>query len=77
MTIYEKIKNLIEKATSKNAKLILMLIYGIIMLVSIQFKINLITFILIFAVVPIAIYFYVIKIFPKDKTKWKYYWPYF
>lgn len=69
MTIYEKIKNLIEKATSKNAKLILMLIYGIIMLVSIQFKINLITFILIFAVVPIAIYFYVIKIFPKDKTK--------
>jgi hypothetical protein len=49
----------------KKHKMILMLVYALIMFVSIQSQINLVTFILLFAVIPIGIYFYVKKIFPK------------
>lgn len=67
MNLYENLKNLLDKNFEKKTKIILMIIYAIIMFIAIQSQMNLIIFILLFAVVPIAIYFYVKSIFPK---KW-------
>ena len=56
----EKLNNL-----DKRSRIIVLLVYASIMFISIQSQIGLINFILLFAVLPIGIYFYVKKIFPK------------
>ncbi len=56
----EKLNNL-----DKRSRIIVLLVYAAIMFISIQSQIGLINFILLFAVLPIGIYFYVKKIFPK------------
>ena len=66
MNLYEKIKSLLDKNFQKKTKIILMIAYAIIMFLAIQSEINTIFFILLFAVVPIGIYFYVKSIFPKS-----------
>ncbi|MCD4757847.1 MAG: hypothetical protein K8R39_06210 [Arcobacteraceae bacterium] len=48
-------------------KIILLLLYAIIMLISITFQIDTIYFLLLFAVAPIVIYLFVKKIFPKEE----------
>lgn len=67
MNLYEKLKNLLDKDFEKKTKIILMIVYGIIMFIAIQSQMNTIIFILLFAITPIAIYFYVKNIFPKNK----------
>lgn len=59
--IFEKLKNLDRKS-----RIIIMIIYAVLMFISIQLKIGLLIFILLFAVLPISIYLYVKKIFPRD-----------
>lgn len=65
MNLYEKIKSTFDKDLSKNAKTIFLIIYAVVMFLAIQSQINMMSFILLFAITPIAIYFYVKKIFPK------------
>ena len=67
LDLYEKLKNLSDKNFEKKTKIILMIVYAIIMFTAIQSKMNIVVFIILFAVVPIAIYFYIRKIFPKEK----------
>jgi len=50
----------------KRARIIIMIIYALIMFISIQIKIGIITFIILFAILPIVIYLYVKSIFPKN-----------
>lgn len=65
MSINKYINKLSNIKLEKNHRIILMLIYAIIMFISIQTQMGLITFILLFVVAPISIYFYVKKLFPK------------
>lgn len=51
----------------KRARIALMFLYALIMFISIQSQMNTITFILLFAIVPLGIYIYVKKIFPEKK----------
>lgn len=67
MDLYKKLKELSNKNFEKRTKVILMIVYAIIMFLAIQSQMNIIIFTLLFAVVPIAIYFYVKSIFPKNK----------
>lgn len=53
----------------KRTRIIIMIVYAVIMLTAIQTKISMITFIILFAVLPIVIYFYVKTIFPKNINK--------
>ena len=48
-------------------RIILLLLYAIIMVVSIRFQIDTIYFLVLFVVAPIVIYLFVKKIFPKEK----------
>ena len=50
----------------KRARIVIMIIYALIMFISIQIKIGIITFIILFAILPIVIYLYVKSIFPKN-----------
>jgi len=61
----------IEKLTKlgKRTRIVLMIVYAVIMFTAIQTKISMITFIILFAVLPIIIYFYVKTIFPKMLLK--------
>ncbi len=65
MNINEAIKELSSKNINKKVRIILLIAYALIMFLTIQIKINTIVFILLFAVAPISIYFYVKAIFPK------------
>ena len=65
MNISETIKELSAKNINKRIRIILLIIYAIIMFLTIQVKINTIVFILLFAVAPISVYFYVKTIFSK------------
>ena len=65
LNLNESIKELLSKKINKKIKIILLIIYALIMFFTIQIKINTIVFILLFAVAPISIYFYVKTIFPK------------
>jgi len=65
LSINKYINKLSNIKLEKNHRIILMLIYAIIMFISIQTQMGLITFILLFVVAPISIYFYVKKLFPK------------
>lgn len=49
----------------KKHRIILMIIYALVMFISIQSQMGLISFILLFVVAPISIYIYVKKLFPK------------
>ncbi|XOB61256.1 hypothetical protein ACMC56_11640 [Campylobacterota bacterium DY0563] len=49
----------------KKHRIILMIIYAVIMFISIQSQMDLISFVLLFAVAPIAIFIYVKKLFLK------------
>ncbi|WP_320034521.1 hypothetical protein [Halarcobacter sp.] len=49
----------------KKHRIILMIIYAVIMFISIQAQMGLISFIILFAVLPIVIFIYVKKLFPK------------
>ena len=53
----------------KRTRIIIMIVYAVIMFTAIQTKISMITFIILFAVLPIVIYFYVKTIFPKNINK--------
>jgi uncharacterized membrane protein len=66
LSLYEKLKNLFDKNLEKKTKMILMIVYAVMMFSAIQSQINTIMFILLFAVLPIGIYFYVKSIFPKN-----------
>lgn len=66
MDINEYIKKLSSINFEKRTKTILLIIYAAIMFIAIQNEINTITFIILFAIVPIAIYYYVKSIFPKS-----------
>ena len=50
----------------KRTRVIIMFIYAVVMFIVIQTKISIITFFILFAVVPTIIYFYIKTIFPKD-----------
>ena len=50
----------------KKTRIIIMIVYAVIMFTAIQTKISMITFIILFAVLPVVIYFYVKTIFPKS-----------
>ena len=50
----------------KRTRIVILIIYAVIMFSAIQIKISMITFIVLFAVLPIVIYFYVKTIFPKN-----------
>jgi len=52
----------------KKTRIIILIIYAVIMLSSIQIKISIVTFIILFAVFPGLIYFYVKTIFPKNHS---------
>lgn len=65
LNLSESIKELFSKKNNKKIKIILLVIYALIMFFTIQIQINTIGFILLFAVAPISIYFYVKTIFPK------------
>ena len=50
----------------KNSRIILLVIYGAVMLTAIASSIDTLTFVILFAVVPVFIYIFVKKIFPKN-----------
>ncbi|MEA3289668.1 MAG: hypothetical protein U9Q04_05735 [Campylobacterota bacterium] len=50
----------------RNSRLVLLVVYGVIMFSTIANEINTIVFILLFLVMPVAIYFFVKQIFPKE-----------
>ena len=52
----------------KKTRIIIMIVYAVIMFTAIQTKISMITFIILFAVLPTVIYFYVKTIFPKKTS---------
>jgi len=52
----------------KNSRIILLIIYAVIMFITIQNELNTIIFILLFAVTPISVYFFVKKNFPNNET---------
>jgi hypothetical protein len=52
----------------KRTRIIILIVYAVIMFTAIQTKISMITFIILFAVLPVVIYFYVKTIFPKNIT---------
>lgn len=60
--ILQKFQNL---KFEKNQRIILLLVYALIMFAAIQSQLGLISFILLFAIAPIGIYLFVLKIFPK------------
>ncbi|MEA3352965.1 MAG: hypothetical protein U9Q33_04000 [Campylobacterota bacterium] len=51
----------------RNSRFVLLIVYGLIMFSTIASEINTVVFILLFVVIPAAIYFYVKKIFPKNR----------
>lgn len=65
LNLSESIKELFSKKINKKIRIILLIVYALIMFLTIQIEINTIGFILLFAVAPITIYFYVKTIFPK------------
>ena len=67
MDLNQYISNLSNIKFSRKNRIILLALYAIIMFSAIVSEINLIVFILLFAIVPISIYFIVKQIFPKDK----------
>lgn len=68
LDINEYIKKISSINFDKRTRIILLIIYALIMFTTIQSEINTIVFILLFAVVPIAIYFFVKSIFPTNKS---------
>lgn len=52
----------------KKTRIIILIIYAVIMFSAIQIKISLVTFIILFAVLPVIIFFYVKTIFPKNHS---------
>lgn len=52
----------------KKTRIIILVIYAVIMFTAIQIKISLVTFIILFAVLPVIIFFYVKTIFPKNHS---------
>jgi hypothetical protein len=50
-------------------RIILLLLYAIIMVVSITFQIDTIYFVLLFVIAPVVIYLFVKKIFPKNEEQ--------
>lgn len=49
----------------KKTKIIILIIYAVVMFTTIQMNMGIVTFIILFAVLPTVIYFYVKTIFPK------------
>lgn len=66
MDINKYINSFSNIKLQKNHKILLMVVYAVIMFIAIQAQMNLISFILLFAVLPVGIYFFVRKIFPKE-----------
>lgn len=60
--IFKKLQNL---KLEKNQRIILMVIYALLMFIAIQSQLGLISFVILFAIAPIGIYLFVLKIFPK------------
>lgn len=65
MNLNEYIKKISVINFNRKTKIILLVVYALIMFTTIQSEINTIIFILLFAVAPISIYFFVKSIFPK------------
>lgn len=66
MDLNEYLSKLSSINLEKKTRIVLLIVYALIMFVAIQSQMNIITFILLFAVVPIGVYIYVKKIFPKE-----------
>ena len=49
---------------SKALKLFLMIIYALVMFASIQADVGILSFIILFAILPLAVYIYVKRVFP-------------
>lgn len=54
------------KNINTKQRVILLSLYGVVMFSTIALQINMLTFIALFIVAPVAIYFFVKKIFPKE-----------
>ena len=54
------------KNINTKQRVILLSLYGVVMFSTIALKINMLTFIALFIVAPVAIYFFVKNIFPKE-----------
>lgn len=65
MDINEYIKKISSINFDRRTRIIILAVYALIMFTTIQGEINTIIFILLFAVAPIAIYFFVKSIFPR------------
>jgi len=65
LNLNEYIKKISVINFNRKTKIILLVVYALIMFTTIQSEINTIIFILLFAVAPISIYFFVKSIFPK------------
>ena len=59
------------RAIDKKSRIILLLIYAMIMFATIANEINTITFVILFVVAPISIYYFVKNIFPKEENDQK------
>ena len=71
MNLKKTIDDLFQLKFDKTSKTIILFLYAVIMILSISNQIDMILFLVLFAILPISIYAYVKYIFPPQNNKKK------